>query len=62
MKEGAYYDLLRQQLLEDYLYIKSFTDNKRLQDVAVHIGKAEVAIDILQRQVLILERKTNGSH
>ena len=62
MKEGAYYDLLRRQLLEDYLYVKAFSSDKRLQDVAVHLGKVEVAIGNLQSGLLIKERKNDGSH
>lgn len=47
MKEGAYYDWLQQQLLEDYIFLQQVSTNPKMRDIAAHMAKAQVAINDL---------------
>lgn len=57
MKEGAYYDWLRQQLLEDYLFLLQISTNPKMKEIATHLAKAEVAIGTLESRSKALEKR-----
>ena len=61
MKEGAYHDWLREQLLEDYLFLLQVSTNPKMKEIATHIAKAEVAIGTLSGRVKDLERQCSHS-
>ena len=57
MKEGAYYEMLSGQLLEDYMYLKQWDGHPKFEEIATHVAKAQIAITNLSERVKSLERR-----